>query len=426
MVSAGVEPGRRSDTAILADIDREHRPKLVGGCDRGNRLCKKQLRYILCQPYREFYRVSDLFRTPEDFAEEAHQLYVVGRYDDALAHLREGVALFPYAGELHVGIGYARLAREEFAWARLSFEDAIALEPNHEDGLAGLGEALLKVGQRERGVACFDRIRELGYDEDHDLMLQVGRALFREGLFDDARRFFAVIVSEHPESAEAAACVGYTLHRLGDEPGCMLWLRRALDLDPEDFEAHVYMGNLLYDRGDYNEALYHYGRTRPADHFEELAIWRLVELRKSVYHLTPDDPELQPWLLRVGELSADLGPDERILYEIEATRPDGTFRDPRQLDFFGALLTELPGMKKRTGDVHGVALADGTTYLGSWDDIVLQMKQDDREWAGRSVSDYMESMARQQSVETGVRVPTTDTESFIRGMVATGRLEITR
>jgi tetratricopeptide (TPR) repeat protein len=369
--------------------------------------------------------VSDLFRTPEDFAEEAHQLYVVGQYDEALDRLRDGVTLFPYAAELHVGMGYARLAREEFAWARLAFEDGIALEPNHEDGLAGLGETLLKVGQQERGLKCFQQIRDLGYEQDHDLMMQIGRALFREGFFDEARKIFAIIVHEHPESAEAASCVAYTLHRLGDESGCLLWLRRALELDSDDVEVHVYLGNVLYDRGDYNESLYHYGRTTPADHFEELAIWRLIELRKSVYHLSPDDPELKPWVDRIGELVVDPGTDEILLSQIEATRPDGSFRDPKQLDFFGAALVDLPGMRKRAGDVHRVALSDGTTYQGSFDDIVLQMKQDDREWAGSSISDYMESIARQESVETGVNVPTNDTESFIRGMVATGRLEIT-
>src|SRR5207247_3798492 len=138
--------------------------------------------------------------------------------------LREGLALYPNSVELHVGVGYAQLAREEFAWGRHSFEQALVLEPEHEDGLAGLGEALLKLGQDEAALRCFHRILELGYADDVDLMLQVGRSLFREGslrerpdFFEAAKEFFDTAVKQAPESAEAVACVGYTHHRLGED-----------------------------------------------------------------------------------------------------------------------------------------------------------------------------------------------------------------
>src|ERR687898_1975080 len=101
-------------------------------------------------------------------------------YDEALTVLREGLALYPSSVELHIGVGYARLAREEHAWARRSFEEALVLEPEHEDALAGLGETLLKFGLEEAALRCFRRTLELGYSDDLDLMLQIGRALFRE------------------------------------------------------------------------------------------------------------------------------------------------------------------------------------------------------------------------------------------------------
>ena len=80
--------------------------------------------------------MSDAFRSSDDFDEQAHQLYNEGRYDDAVALLREGLSLYPHAVELHIGLAYAQLAREEYAWARRSFERALTLDPDHEDGLA--------------------------------------------------------------------------------------------------------------------------------------------------------------------------------------------------------------------------------------------------------------------------------------------------
>src|SRR6185436_17947268 len=160
-----------------------------------------------------------------------------GQYDEALRVLREGLALYPNAVELHIGVGYAQLAREEFAWARRSFEDALVLEPEHEDGLAGLGESLLKLGQDEAALRCFNRTLELGYGDDIDLMLQVGRALFREGSVRERAEFFETAVQQASDSAEAVSCVGYTQHRLGDDDGAIASLRRSLQLDSEHAEA---------------------------------------------------------------------------------------------------------------------------------------------------------------------------------------------
>src|SRR5262245_12155951 len=194
------------------------------------------------------------FLSSEEYDERAHQLYNEGQYDEALTVLREGLVLYPNSVELHVGVGYAQLAREEFAWARQSFEGALVLEPEHEDGLAGLGETLLKLGQDEAALRCFRRILELGYADDIELMLQVGRSLFREGsirerteFFEAAKEFFETAVQQAPDSAEAVACVGYAQHRLSDDEGAIASLRRSLQLDNDHAEARIYLANILYD-----------------------------------------------------------------------------------------------------------------------------------------------------------------------------------
>jgi len=368
------------------------------------------------------------FLSSDEYDERAHQLYNEGRYDEAIEALKEGLGLYPHAVELHVGMGYARLAREEFAWARHAFEEAVSLDTDHEDALAGLGEVLLKFGDRGGAIASFERILGLGFQDDHDLMLQLGRALFREGVLDQARRFFEVALSAHPDSAEAAACAGYAAHRLGDEGGALHWLRRALELDPAQAEARIYLANLLYDRGEYEAALFHLERTEPDDHFDTLAIWRLLELKKSVYRLPDGDPELHPWNERLDALTEEAEPEDLLLAEIEAMGPDGQVRDPRQLELFGTLLTELQGMKKSASppgtEVHRVRTRAGMTYVGTWEEIVQQMKNDAAGWSGGSVEQYMEASAQRGRRETGVSIPATDAESFIKGSAEAGLLRI--
>ena len=370
--------------------------------------------------------MSDAFLSSDDFDEQAHQLYNEGRYDEALAVLNEGILLYPHAVELHIGKAYAHLAREEYAWSRRSFEQALALDPDHEDGLAGLGETLLKLGDRPGAMRACERILQLGFQDDHELMLQIGRALFREGLIAPAHRFFDLAAAAHPESPDAAACLGYAAHRLGNDAGALYWLRRALEIEAGYSEARIYLANLLYDRGETEAALHHLERTQPEDHFDELGIWRHIELKKAIYRLPDEDPELTPWLSRLGEVAGDPDPIDMLLAEGEAQQGDGGIRDPHQLELFGTLLSELHAMQKKPalGESHQVVTLAGMTIRGSWDEILLQMKAADREWAHGSLNDFMNSLARRGQAETGVVIPTTDAEAFIRGSAEAGVLRI--
>jgi hypothetical protein len=213
---------------------------------------------------------------------------------------------------------------------------------------------------------------------------------------------------------------------LGNDAGSLYWLRRALEIDASYAEARIYLANLLYDRGETEAALHQLERTQPEDHFDELGIWRHIELKKSIYRLPEEDPELTPWLARLGEVAGEPDSLDMLLAEVEAQQPDGTVRDPHQLELFGTLLSELHAMQKRPGhsESHLVVTLGGQAIRGSWDEILLQMKAADREWAHGSLSDFMASLARRGQTETGVVIPTTDAEAFIRGSAEAGVLRI--
>ena len=375
------------------------------------------------------------FLSSEEYDERAHQLYNEGQYDEALTVLREGLTLYPSSVDLHVGVGYARLAREEFAWARKAFEEALVLEPEHEDGLAGLGETLLKFGLEEAALRCFHRILELGYTDDVDLVLQVGRSLFREAslrdsqnLFGEALHFFEAAVEQQQESAEAIACVGYAKHRMGDDEGSIAALRKALQLDGDHAEARIYLANLLYDRGEFEGALYHFERTHPEDHWDELGIWRLIELKRAVYKLEENDPELKPWDERLAELNEGMDDIDELLLELEPSKGLQKGNDPEvarnQLELFGSLLNTL--VEKKEDDFHHIVASDGAAYRGSWDEIVTGMRDSDAEVAGHTLEEYMQRTARRVLTATGITLPSHDAESFIRASARAGLLRIVR
>lgn len=366
--------------------------------------------------------MDSAFLSSEEYDERAHQFYNEGRFEEALTLLREGLSIYPQAVELHVGLGYARLAREEYAWARRAFEEALVLHPDHEDALAGLGETLLRFNDHTGALAAFRQVLDLGYEDDVDLMLQCGRALFRDGLVVEAREFFEAALSQAPEHAEAHALLGYCQHRQGDDARAVASLRRALALDPDLAEARIYLGNLLYDDGMFEEALLEFEQTDPEEHWDELALWRIIELLQTWRRVPDDAPELMPWHARLAELNEEPDPIDVMLEEIERKASETAERDARtQLELFGAMLAE---MARREAPQHRVVLGDGRVFEGTWEEIVQQMRSGRGSPTGRDLNDFMQAEARRVAAQTGVPISATDPESFIRGSADAGLLRI--
>jgi Flp pilus assembly protein TadD len=358
--------------------------------------------------------MSERFLSSEEYDEQAHKLYNDGDYDGALEMLKEGLSLYPNAVELYVGLGYARLAREEFAWARSSFERALVLDPAHEDALVGMGETLLRFGDRDQALRLFGQVAAMGYDDDVELMLTMGRALYREAMYAECRDVFAKAAAARPDNAEAAASLGYALHRLGDEVGAGRQIRRALRLDPDLHEARVYLGHLLYDRGDWEGSLRELERVPPMEHWDALAVWRLIELKRALWQMDEGDARLAPWESRLRELEAVADPLERLIAEVETAfngGPTHQVYDPSQLELFERGQT---GSDEDT--LHQVRSGDGYVFRGTWHEIVRQMR-DHAGFSHETLAHYMRRLAERWHEERGVEIPFQEPEGFLRAAI---------
>jgi Flp pilus assembly protein TadD len=357
------------------------------------------------------------FLSSEEYDERAHKQYDRGDYDAALDTLKEALRIYPHSVDLYVGLGYTRLAREEFVWAKQAFEKALVLDPDHDDAMVGLGEALLRFGRAEPAVALFHQVYDGPAGDDTELLLAMGRALYREGRFEEARSMLERAIDVNPEEAEVRAALGFTLHRLDEDQAAIQELLHALQLSPSYHEARIYLAHLLYDRGDWDEALAAFCVPAPAEHWDPLAVWRLVELKKASEGLTSADPELMIWEGRLDELEAELDPIDELLAELEA----GVGDEPAQ----GHASKEAGGDATAQGPVHRVRLPDGSVFEGSWLDIVRQL----RDQAGRSnesVAQFMRRWADDTRVRIGVGVPADDAEGFLLAHARVGLLHIER
>lgn len=356
-----------------------------------------------------------------EYDAEAQRLYDAGDQEAALDVLMEGLVVHPEAPSLHLTLGYVRLAREEYAWARAAFEETLALTPDQEEALVGLGDTLLKLGDRSGAFLSFARARELGHDDDPDLMLAVARALYREGLYARAARHYR-LAAERPE---ALAELGYCLYQAGDRHGALKQVTAALERDPELHEARVFQGNLLYERGERAESLRAFRKVPPGEIWDPLAVWRTVEMLRSYRDLPADDPALEPYLEQLERLGREPTPEERLLAELEAEaggEASPADADRQQLDLFALGRSRPEG---REPEVHAVRARDGRVYTGDWLSIVAEM----RDRAGdpdRSVAEFMRETARAIGGLSGVRVPDDDPEAFLRASARAGVLRIER
>ncbi|MEJ2185894.1 MAG: tetratricopeptide repeat protein [Gemmatimonadota bacterium] len=353
--------------------------------------------------------MPDPFLNSEEYDERAHQQYDRGEYDAALETLKEGLHLYPHSVDLYVGLGYTRLAREEYAWAKQAFEKALVLDGEHEDALVGYGETLLRFGRGAEALSLFRRVRRSGAGDDPEILLTIGRALYRESHLEEARAVFEDAAGLYPENADAAAALGYALHRLGEDDDAISELRRALALDPEHNEARIFLGHLLYDRAEWSLALDAFEAVPPAEQWDPLALWRLIELRRAA-NGAEEDPGLAVWEARLSELEQGTDPIDDLLAEIEA------MNDEPAVDV-GSFDHEVA--------IHRVRMPDGAVLQGTWEEIVRQLR--DREGgAEESLAQFMRRRAQDERVRTGIGVPAHDPEAFLLAHARAGLLQIER
>lgn len=377
--------------------------------------------------------MSFSFLSSEEYDEQAHQLYDAGEYDQAVELLRDGLKHYPEAVDLHVGLGYVRLAREEYAWGLKSFERALALDPEHEDGWVGRGEALLKFGRIEESLACFRKIDELGLSDDLELGLAMGRALYREALFRESRERLLALAAAHPEIADVRAALGYALHALGDDLGARRELRAAIRLQPELHEARIYLSHLHFERGDLDGALRELAEVPPEEHWDALSVWRFIELKCSLERLDEADPVLEPWRKRWAELRSEPDAIDHMLAEVEAAFENAGGEYPLPATPAPLPTAALPsapylpvltsGERPRSKSEHRVRTADGKVFVGTWEEIVVHMR-DAISDPSEPISTFMHRAAQRVRQLTGKDLPCDDAESFIRESARMGLLSI--
>jgi Tfp pilus assembly protein PilF len=102
---------------------------------------------------------------PPAFLEAAGQLGKIGRLEEALAALEDGLALTPDAADLRMELGFLSVKHNDRAKARALFLQVLAAAPERHDALLALARVMALDGEYAAAADCYRRALGLRPDD---------------------------------------------------------------------------------------------------------------------------------------------------------------------------------------------------------------------------------------------------------------------
>ena len=219
--------------------------------------------------------------------ELGHTLFSQGKWDQAIATLREVLRINPEDFESRLNLGVALGMQGKLAEASVELREVTRHVPLHARAHNNLGYVLRRQGQLDEAVAEFreavrinpyvqavtnlvEALREVVRlkPDDFEAHNNLGLALKAQGRLDRAIAEHREAIQIKPDHALSHAGLADALLRQGKTGEAIIELREAIRLKPDFAEAHGSLGNSLKVRGKHDEAVAEYReavRLKPED-----------------------------------------------------------------------------------------------------------------------------------------------------------------
>ncbi|MBI4386798.1 MAG: tetratricopeptide repeat protein [Elusimicrobia bacterium] len=193
------------------------------------------------------------YKSSDDYNNEGLDFYNGGEFEKALQSFREGLARFPHDSDLLLGCAMTHIRLGDYIQACEILEGLHAKSPESSDVLQGLAETYLWLGRKEKALE-FIELALRNPENDASFVNTLAMILYEHDQFEDAARYYKKAFDMTPDFAPAHMGYAACCHRLGKPQEAIASLKRAIGADARYWEAHSYLGNLLYDLGDKKEA----------------------------------------------------------------------------------------------------------------------------------------------------------------------------
>jgi tetratricopeptide (TPR) repeat protein len=174
------------------------------------------------------------------------------------------IARNPGCWMAHNNLGLALMADGQTDEAVAHYRKALEIYPGFAGAHNNLGVALMKMGRTEEAVAEYRAALEVepGDSETHN---NLGMALRKEGFLDEAVAQYESALAIKPDDLGTNYNLGNALLQLGRVPEAIVRYDKALDISPGFAEAHNNLGNALRRSGRTDEAIAEYRKALAID-----------------------------------------------------------------------------------------------------------------------------------------------------------------
>jgi tetratricopeptide (TPR) repeat protein len=192
-------------------------------------------------------------QSSEEYEKQGLRLLQAEQPADALRVFEEGMCRFPGDADLTMGTAMAHLNMGDYVRSCEILEGLKRDQPRSFETLQALAEAYLGRGMHGEALRAAREAAECGRD-DARLLYRLGRVFYSRRLYRDALPFYERGAAVAPEWSEAWFGLGACEWSLKQSANAEAALRRAVELEPKDWQARQFLGCVLCDLGRKKEA----------------------------------------------------------------------------------------------------------------------------------------------------------------------------
>ena len=171
--------------------------------------------------------------------------YGLGRYKLAVINLRKVVEENPRYAEAHYLLGLAYDKENQTQLALKQFDEASMIDPKETKYLFASGKLNMKNGRHKQAMAKFQKILNIDPNsaEGYLYLARCCKEMFRPDL---AMQMYEKAVSIRLDYIAAWMEFGQIASQLGDWDRATKAISKAVDLDPNDYEAYFNLSQAVF------------------------------------------------------------------------------------------------------------------------------------------------------------------------------------
>ena len=239
--------------------------------------------------------LGEILRQKKDYSNAVKEYTQALAVTDGLNTNTDLVAL------VWINLGKTYTEQKQHELGQNAFEQALILHAQNNEARFRLSYTLQVTGQLNAAYDSYKQLlqalntEELNTPEGLDTLLNMGTIEMLRGHFENGMQLYKQVLVLDPNNAMVLNNIGANADELQDTDTAMVYLKRAIALNPLDYAPHINIGSLCYKNGDTACALQSYEKALQLGGYPALTVrvatlmvpimgtWDTIDTVRSVF-----------------------------------------------------------------------------------------------------------------------------------------------